>query len=276
MHEKSAEVCEQIVNSSPHLARTTRAKVSRKVPRRPNKRKSSRGSNVMRESYSERERILSEHRGIHNFLERRGDQAARGERVVQSKLSKARSELDQQRIRYSFILKPYRHGDTRCGRFERKHSIEFSGMASGCKHEHQHGKTRSGNDKQNHWYKVVPETEACEGMEEKTPPKHRDAATNTWRRPTCRSLFAKKKKRDGARKRTHEPPQSVLVQVVKSSCRPATPTPNPGSAPTPTQPTNQPNKASQRVPCVRTHGKVYFFLSSAVRSGHVSENNNIF
>ena len=59
------------------------------VPVREKKRKSSRDSNVVREPYSERERNLSDHREIRNFIELRADQAARGERVAQSRLPAA-------------------------------------------------------------------------------------------------------------------------------------------------------------------------------------------
>ena len=44
---------------------------------------------------------------------------------------------------------------TRCERFEWKHSIEVSSVAFGCKHDRQHGETRGGNDKETHWYKVI-------------------------------------------------------------------------------------------------------------------------
>ena len=46
-----------------------------------------------------------------------------------------------------FEFRTYQHGETRGGRFERKHTIEFSSVAFGCKHDHQHGETSGGNDK---------------------------------------------------------------------------------------------------------------------------------
>ena len=68
--------------------------------------------------HSEKEKVLSEHRDIRNFQEMRADQAVRGERVAQTKLSEAayhmerlleeqkdyslseaRSELDAQELR---------------------------------------------------------------------------------------------------------------------------------------------------------------------------------
>ena len=49
----------------------------------------------------EKELILSEHRDIRSFLERRSDQAVRGERVAQSELSEAgyhtRTRLEKQK-----------------------------------------------------------------------------------------------------------------------------------------------------------------------------------
>ena len=71
--------------SSSHF-RTCTAKP---VARCQNKRKSSRGSNVVREPSSEQEWILSEHQDIGNFLEWRPDQAARREQGAQLKLSES-------------------------------------------------------------------------------------------------------------------------------------------------------------------------------------------
>ena len=53
------------------------------------KRKSSRDSNVLQESCSERERILPEHREIRDFPDLGADQAAQGEQAALSKLSEA-------------------------------------------------------------------------------------------------------------------------------------------------------------------------------------------
>ena len=53
------------------------------------KRKSSRDSNVLRESYSDKDTFLSEHREIRDFLESRADHAARGEKAALSRLSQA-------------------------------------------------------------------------------------------------------------------------------------------------------------------------------------------
>ena len=52
----------------------------------------------MHDSYSEREKVLSQHRGTRNFLEMRADQAVRGEKVSQTKLSEALSELDRREL----------------------------------------------------------------------------------------------------------------------------------------------------------------------------------
>ena len=50
---------------------------------------------VCRVSQQERETILSEQRDLHNFLERKADQAFQGECAAQTKLSEAQSELDR-------------------------------------------------------------------------------------------------------------------------------------------------------------------------------------
>ena len=42
-----------------------------------------------------KERILSEQRNIHSFLEKKADQAFRGECPAQTRLSEAQSELDR-------------------------------------------------------------------------------------------------------------------------------------------------------------------------------------
>ena len=49
----------------------------------------SRQKKKVRELSSEKERILSEHRDIRDFFERRPDHAVRGEKVALSKLSEA-------------------------------------------------------------------------------------------------------------------------------------------------------------------------------------------
>ena len=83
------------------------------------KRKSSRGSNVVHESCSKRQRILYEHRENRDFFDLRADQAAQGEKAALSrlseaeyhtrllleeqknrKLSEARSELNMQELRF--------------------------------------------------------------------------------------------------------------------------------------------------------------------------------
>ena len=53
-----------------------------------------------------------------------------------------------------FEFRPYRHGETRCERFECKH-IEFSSVAFRYKHDHQYRETCGGNDKGNHWFNVI-------------------------------------------------------------------------------------------------------------------------
>ena len=58
-------------------------------------RKSSRDSGSVQGSQQERETILSEQRDLHNFLERKADQAFQGECAAQTKLSEAPSELDR-------------------------------------------------------------------------------------------------------------------------------------------------------------------------------------
>ena len=50
---------------------------------------------MCRVSQQERETILSEQRDLHNFLERKADQAFQGECAAQTKLSEAQSELDR-------------------------------------------------------------------------------------------------------------------------------------------------------------------------------------
>ena len=45
--------------------------------------------------------------------------------------------------------------ETRCKRFDRKHSIDFSSVASRRKYEHQYGETCGGNEKDNHWHKII-------------------------------------------------------------------------------------------------------------------------
>ena len=49
----------------------------------------------MRDSQLEREKILSEQREIHNFLERKADLTFPGECAAQTRLSEAQSELDR-------------------------------------------------------------------------------------------------------------------------------------------------------------------------------------
>ena len=58
-------------------------------------RKSSRDSGSVQGSQQERETVLSEQRDLHNFLERKADQAFQGECAAQTKLSQAQSELDR-------------------------------------------------------------------------------------------------------------------------------------------------------------------------------------
>ena len=59
------------------------------------KRESSRDSASVRDSQMERERILSEQRDIHDFLEKKADQAFQGECAAQTKLCAAQSPLDR-------------------------------------------------------------------------------------------------------------------------------------------------------------------------------------
>ena len=54
-----------------------------------------------------------------------------------------------------FEFRPHWHEETRWERFERKDSIESSSGVFRCKHDHQCGETRGGNDKENHGYKVI-------------------------------------------------------------------------------------------------------------------------
>ena len=54
-----------------------------------------------------------------------------------------------------FQFGPRQYGETRCERFEWKHSIELSSVTSRWKSEHQNGETRGGNDKETHLYKIV-------------------------------------------------------------------------------------------------------------------------
>ena len=58
-------------------------------------RKSSRDSGSVQGSQQERETVLSEQRDLHNFLERKADQAFQRECAAQTKLSQAQSELDR-------------------------------------------------------------------------------------------------------------------------------------------------------------------------------------
>ena len=60
-----------------------------------NKRMSSRDSGFARDPHLEREKILSEQKEIQNLLERKADQAFRGERAARTRLSEAQSELDR-------------------------------------------------------------------------------------------------------------------------------------------------------------------------------------
>ena len=53
------------------------------------KNKSSRDSNVLQESYSQKKSILTEHREIRDVLELRADRAAQGEKAALSRLSEA-------------------------------------------------------------------------------------------------------------------------------------------------------------------------------------------
>ena len=80
---RSYGVCSETRSS--HLLSST----GRPVAMCSHKRKSSRDSNVLRESSSERERILPEHREIRDFPDLRADQAAQGEQAALSKLSEA-------------------------------------------------------------------------------------------------------------------------------------------------------------------------------------------
>ena len=72
--------------------------IEKSKARSHNKRKSSRDLGVARGPHLKRENILSEQKEIHNFLERKADQAFRGERAAQTRLSEAHSELDRCRV----------------------------------------------------------------------------------------------------------------------------------------------------------------------------------
>ena len=59
-----------------------RASIEKSKARSHNKRMSSRDSGFARDPHLKREKILSEQKEIHNFLERKADQAFRGERAA--------------------------------------------------------------------------------------------------------------------------------------------------------------------------------------------------
>ena len=56
-----------------------RSGIGKPIARSPKKRKSSRDSGAVRDSCSEGEKVLFEHRDTRNFFEQKADQAVRGE-----------------------------------------------------------------------------------------------------------------------------------------------------------------------------------------------------
>ena len=64
----------------------------------------------VQDSQMEREKILSEQRDLHNFFERKANQAFQGEGAAQTRLSEVQSELDRRewKIPQLFVLEKIR------------------------------------------------------------------------------------------------------------------------------------------------------------------------
>ena len=82
-----------------HLFSHSHSSIEKSIARSHNKRKSSRDSGSVHGSHLSRDKILSGQRDLHNFFEKKADQAFQGDCAAQTKLSEAQSELDRREWR---------------------------------------------------------------------------------------------------------------------------------------------------------------------------------